>query len=54
MEDELNKAHEYIQNMKYWHLGKLLAIADKELQAGNSKDAKVIKEAVDFVNSYLI
>lgn len=54
MEDELNKAQDYIQNMKYWHLGRLSAIAEKELQAGNSKDAKVIKEAVDFVNSYLI
>lgn len=53
MEDELNKAYDNIQNKKYWHLGRLSAIAEKELQAGNSKDAKAIKEAVDFVENYL-
>ena len=25
MEDELNKAQDYIQNTKYWHLGRLSA-----------------------------
>lgn len=53
MEDELNKAQDYIQNTKYWHLGRLSAIAEKELLAGNSKDAKAIKEAVDFIDEYL-
>ncbi len=52
-EQELNEAHDFIQNMKYWHLGRLSAIAEKELQAGNSKDAKAIKEAIDFVENYL-
>ena len=52
-EQELNEAQDYIQNTKYWHLGRLSAIAEKELLACNSKDAKKIKDAVDFIDEYL-
>ncbi len=53
MEDELNKAHEYIQNIKYWHLGALTALAQKLIKEGRSNEAKIIKDAVDFVDKNL-
>ena len=52
MDDELNKAYESINHEKYWHLGALSAIASKLLREGKTKDAKLIKDAIDFFNKY--
>lgn len=50
---DLNKAHESIMNEKYYHLSVLSAIADKLIHENKDEYAKQIKEAIDFIESYL-
>lgn len=52
METELNKAYESINNEKYWHLGKLTALSQDLISKGKTKEAKALKDAIDFFNQY--
>ena len=53
MESELNKAYEYINNKKFYHLSRLTAVANKLIKQNQSYDAKLIKDAIDFFDAYM-
>lgn len=51
--DDFNQAHQDIINQKYYHLGKLCALADKLIIDNKETEANTLKEAIIFFEDYM-